>query len=163
VALDCSKLSSFFLRDAPWADSSVSMPTPFSSGDGFLKQSRRRRIQSVGQIHRSGSILIDSNPSVREAHEMVKASWGGRVIAESNATVTVEGNQYFPPEAVKKEILKPSNHTTVCPWKGTARYYHVEVDGIRNENAAWYYPEPKPAAAEIKDRIAFWKGVRVEI
>jgi len=77
-------------------------------------------------------------------------------------TVVVEGNQYFPPEAVKKEALKPSKHTSVCPWKGTAHYYHVEVDGIRNDNAAWYYPEPKPAAAEIKNRIAFWKGVRVD-
>jgi uncharacterized protein (DUF427 family) len=94
---------------------------------------------------------------------MAKASWGGKVIAESNATVVVEGNQYFPPEAVKKEVLKPSNHTSICPWKGTAHYYHVAVDGIQNDNAAWYYPEPKPAAAEIKDRIAFWKGVRVEV
>jgi uncharacterized protein (DUF427 family) len=94
---------------------------------------------------------------------MAKACWGGKVIAESNATVVVEGNQYFPPEAVKKETLKHSNHTSICPWKGTAHYYHVEVDGIRNDNAAWYYPEPKPAAAEIKNRIAFWKGVRVEV
>jgi uncharacterized protein (DUF427 family) len=93
---------------------------------------------------------------------MAKASWGGKVIAESNATVVVEGNQYFPPEAVKKEVLKPSNHTSICPWKGTAHYYHVAVDGMQNDNAAWYYPEPNPAAAEIKDRIAFWKGVRVE-
>jgi len=108
-------------------------------------------------------MLPESNPSVPEAHEMAKASWGGKVIAESNATVIVEGNQYFPPEAVKKENLEPSNHTSVCPWKGTAHYYHLEVDGIRNDNAAWYYPDPKPAAAEIKDRIAFWKGVRVEL
>ena len=107
-------------------------------------------------------MLMENNPSRRETHKMAKASWGGKVIAQSNATVIVEGNQYFPPEAVKKEILKPSNHTTVCPWKGTAHYYHVEVNGIRNDNAAWYYPEPKPAAAEIKDRIAFWKGVRVK-
>lgn len=94
---------------------------------------------------------------------MAKASWGGRVIAESDATVVVEGNQYFPPEAVKKELLKPSSYTTVCPWKGTAHYFHIEVNGMQNDNAAWYYPEPKPAAAEIKDRIAFWRGVRVEI
>lgn len=93
---------------------------------------------------------------------MAKASWGGKVIAESSATVVVEGNQYFPPEHVKKEFLKPSAHTTVCPWKGTAHYYHVVVDGIQNDNAAWYYPQPKPAATEIKDCIAFWKGVRVE-
>ena len=92
---------------------------------------------------------------------MAKASWGGKIIAESGATVVVEGNHYFPPGTVNKEYLKPSNHSSVCPWKVTARYYHVEVDGMRNENAAWYYPDPKPAAAEIKDRIAFWKGVRV--
>ncbi len=93
---------------------------------------------------------------------MAKALWGGKVIAESGATVVVEGNHYFPPDAVNKQFLKSSSHTSICPWKGTARYYHVEVDGLRSENAAWYYPDPKPAAAEIKDRIAFWKGVRVE-
>jgi uncharacterized protein (DUF427 family) len=93
---------------------------------------------------------------------MAKATWGGRTIADSNSTVVVEGNQYFPPEAVEKQFLKPSIHTSVCSWKGTAHYYHVEVDGLKNENAAWYYPEPKPAAAEIKNRIAFWKGVNVQ-
>ncbi len=93
---------------------------------------------------------------------MAKALWGGKVIAESGATVVVEGNHYFLPDAVNKQFLKSSSHTSICPWKGTARYYHVEVDGLRSENAAWYYPDPKAAAAEIKDRIAFWKGVRVE-
>jgi uncharacterized protein (DUF427 family) len=93
---------------------------------------------------------------------MAKASWGGEMIAESNATVVVEGNQYFPPASVKQQYLKPSDHTSICPWKGTAHYYHVEVGGMRNDNAAWYYPDPKSAAAEIKDHIAFWKGVRVE-
>ncbi len=93
---------------------------------------------------------------------MAKAVWGGKVIAESNDTVVVEGNQYFPPESVTKDFLKSSTHTSICPWKGTAHYFHLEVDGIKNENAAWYYPEPKSAANEIKGRIAFWKGVRVE-
>jgi uncharacterized protein (DUF427 family) len=93
---------------------------------------------------------------------MPKAVWGGKVIAESDACAVVEGNQYFPAEAVKKEFLKPSNHTSVCPWKGTANYYHIEVNGMRNDNAAWYYAEPKPAAEEIRGKIAFWKGVRVE-
>jgi uncharacterized protein (DUF427 family) len=93
---------------------------------------------------------------------MAKASWGGKVIAESNACKVVEGNQYFPAEAVRKEFLKPSAHTSECPWKGTAHYYSVEVDGMRNDNAAWYYPQPKAAAAEIKDHVAFWKGVRVD-
>jgi len=93
---------------------------------------------------------------------MPKATWAGQIIADGGRCVVVEGNRYFPPDAVKKEFLKPSDHTSVCPWKGTAHYYHVEVDGMRNENAAWYYPDPKSAAAEIKDRIAFWKGVQVE-
>ena len=93
---------------------------------------------------------------------MSKAFWGGKIIAESNDTVVVEGNQYFPADCVAKNVLKSSAHTSICPWKGTAHYYHVEVDGMKNENAAWYYPDPNPAAAEIKGRIAFWKGVRVE-
>jgi uncharacterized protein (DUF427 family) len=129
----------------------------------FLSRLPRPRIQLFGQVPPSGDILFERNPPAPEAHNMAKASWGGKIIAESNATVVVEGNQYFPPEAVKREILRPSNHTSICPWKGTAHYYHVEVDGMRNENAAWYYPEPKAAAAEIKNRIAFWKGVRVEV
>jgi uncharacterized protein (DUF427 family) len=93
---------------------------------------------------------------------MPKATWAGKVIAESDSCIVVEGNQYFPIEAVKKDLLLPSSHTSICPWKGTANYYHIEVDGMRNENAAWYYADPKPAAAEIKDRVAFWKGVRLE-
>ena len=93
---------------------------------------------------------------------MAKATWGGKTIAESNAAVVVEGNQYFPLEAVKQEFLKPSTRTSECPWKGTAHYFHVVVGGMQNDDAAWYYPQPKPAAAEIKDHVAFWKGVRVE-
>jgi len=116
----------------------------------------------LGQFGLSDSILIQRFVFVAESYKMAKASWGGKVIAESNVTVVVEGNQYFPLDAVKREFLKPSKHTTICPWKGTAHYYHLEVDGMKNENAAWFYPEPKPAAAEIKDRVAFWKGVRVE-
>ena len=92
---------------------------------------------------------------------MVKASWNGATIAESDKTVVVEGNHYFSPDAVDAASLKPSGTTTVCPWKGTAHYFHVVVDGEENPDAAWYYPEPKPAAAEIRDRIAFWKGVEV--
>ncbi len=77
--------------------------------------------------------------------------------------VVVEGNQYFPSDAVKKEYLKPSDTHTTCPWKGLASYYSIEVDGKVNKDAAWYYPQPKEAAKQIKDRIAFWRGVRVEI
>ena len=91
----------------------------------------------------------------------MKAIWSGEVIAESDDTVIVEGNHYFSPDAVKMEYMKPSSHSTVCGWKGTASYYDVEVDGQTNRNAAWYYPETKEAANEVKGRIAFWKGVRV--
>jgi len=92
-----------------------------------------------------------------------KATWNGVTIAESDNCVVVEGNQYFPSDAVKKEYLKPSDTHTTCPWKGLASYYSIEVDGKVNKDAAWYYPQPKEAAKQIKDRIAFWRGVRVEI
>ncbi len=92
---------------------------------------------------------------------MIEAKWNGELIAASDACVVVEGNQYFPVDAVKKENLRPSDKTTFCPWKGTAHYYDVVVADRVNKDAAWYYPEPKPAAREIKDRIAFWKGVEV--
>jgi uncharacterized protein (DUF427 family) len=91
----------------------------------------------------------------------MKAIWNNQVIAESNDTKNVEGNQYFPPDAVKKEYLESSASHTVCPWKGTASYYDVVVDGIVNKDAAWYYPEPSEAAKPIKNYIAFWRGVEV--
>jgi uncharacterized protein (DUF427 family) len=92
---------------------------------------------------------------------MAKATWNGTTIAESKLTQMVEGNHYFPPTDIHREFLEPSNHTTICPWKGTAHYYHVLANGKKNENAAWYYPEPKAAASNIKDHIAFWKGIQV--
>jgi uncharacterized protein (DUF427 family) len=92
----------------------------------------------------------------------MKAIWNNTVLAESGDTVVVEGNHYFPPEAIKQEYFQDSNTHTVCPWKGTASYYNVVVNGEVNKDAAWFYPDPKPAAAEIKDRIAFWRGVKVE-
>ncbi len=92
---------------------------------------------------------------------MVEARWNGSLIAASDACVVVEGNQYFPADSVHRDNLKPSDHTTVCPWKGTAHYYDVVVGDQVNRNAAWYYPAPKSAASEIKDCIAFWKGVEV--
>ncbi|MFQ5662898.1 MAG: DUF427 domain-containing protein [Terriglobia bacterium] len=93
---------------------------------------------------------------------MSKAIWEGVVLAESDACVMVEGNHYFPPETIKQDYFKPSEKTTRCAWKGVAHYYHIEVNGKSNPNAAWYYPDPKNAAGHIKDHIAFWKGVRVE-
>jgi uncharacterized protein (DUF427 family) len=93
---------------------------------------------------------------------MAKATWEGAVLAESNQTVEVEGNQYFPSNAIRKEYFQPSNEHSVCPWKGTASYYDIDVNGKRNPGAAWYYADPKPAAKQIKDHVAFWKGVKVE-
>ena len=92
---------------------------------------------------------------------MVKAVWNGAVIAESDDTVVVEGNHYFPRAAVNAELLRDSATRTSCPWKGTAHYHTLAVGGAENRDAAWYYPDPKQAAAEIRDRIAFWKGVQV--
>lgn len=91
----------------------------------------------------------------------MKATWNGKVIAESDDTIVVENNHYFPKDAVDPAVLVESSHTSVCPWKGTANYYSIDVDGDVNENAAWYYAEPKAAANEIKGRVAFWKGVQV--
>jgi uncharacterized protein (DUF427 family) len=91
----------------------------------------------------------------------LKAVWNGKVIAESDDIVTVEGNAYFPAETLNKDYVKPSEHHTVCPWKGTASYYSLDVDGKENRDAVWFYPEPKDAAKNITDRVAFWKGVVV--
>lgn len=91
----------------------------------------------------------------------MRAVWNGAVIADSDDTVVVEGNHYFPAATVKRDYLRASDTHTICPWKGTASYYTVVVDGNENRNAAWYYPEPKRAAANIRDRIAFWHGVKV--
>ena len=91
----------------------------------------------------------------------MKATWNGKVIAESDDTVIIEGNHYFPPSSVDQRFLRTSNTHTICPWKGEASYYSLDIDGAVNEDAAWYYPSPKDAAAEIKDHIAFWKGVEV--
>ena len=91
----------------------------------------------------------------------MKALWNNQVIAESNDTIVVENNHYFPKESVKKEFLKETNTHSTCPWKGLASYYTLDVDGKQNNDAAWYYPAPKPAAENIKDYVAFWKGVEI--
>jgi len=91
------------------------------------------------------------------------ATWNGAVIAQSDETIQVEGNHYFPPEAVDGAYLQQSDRQTRCPWKGTADYYDIVVDGSVNKGAAWYYPDPKPAASDIKNYVAFWRGVTVEV
>jgi uncharacterized protein (DUF427 family) len=93
--------------------------------------------------------------------KIATATWKGQVIAESDETEMVEGNHYFPPNSIKSEYFQPSAESSVCPWKGTASYYDVVVDGEVNRGAAWFYPDPKPAASNIKDHIAFWRGVTV--
>ena len=92
---------------------------------------------------------------------MATASWNGVTIAESDDTIVVEGNHYFPKDSVRAEVLKPSDTHSVCSWKGTASYYSLDVDGAVNADAAWYYPQPKDAAKQITDYVAFWKGVQV--
>jgi uncharacterized protein (DUF427 family) len=93
---------------------------------------------------------------------MAKAIWNGQVIAQSDDTVIVEGNHYFPAESVDTRFLAESSTHTRCPWKGTASYYDVVVDGEVNQDAAWYYPDPKAAASNIRNRVAFWRGVNVD-
>jgi uncharacterized protein (DUF427 family) len=92
----------------------------------------------------------------------MKATWNGKVIAESDDTVVVEGNHYFPEASLKREYVTFSNHRSMCAWKGEARYFSLLVDGALNENAVWTYPDPTEAAQAIKGRVAFWKGVQVE-
>ena len=92
---------------------------------------------------------------------MAKATWNGAVIAQSDNTIMVEGNHYFPPESVNTALLASSDAATVCPWKGTAGYYDVVVDGNINQGAAWYYATPKPAASDLKNYVAFWRGVKI--
>lgn len=91
----------------------------------------------------------------------MKATWNGQVIAETDDTVVVEGNHYFPADALRREFFASSDHTSICPWKGKASYYHVVVDGRQNTDAAWYYPAPKAEAAKIAGRVAFCRGVEV--
>lgn len=91
----------------------------------------------------------------------MKAIWNGAILAESNRTIIVEGNHYFPADSINQEFFAPSNTHTICPWKGTASYYDIAVDGKTNKDAAWFYPNAKDAAKEIENHVAFWKGVEV--
>ena len=91
----------------------------------------------------------------------MKAIWNGAVLAESDETIVVEGNHYFPADSINREFFRPSETRTVCGWKGTASYYDIVVGGATNKDAAWFYPAPKPEAQEIENRVAFWKGVEV--
>ena len=91
----------------------------------------------------------------------MKALWNNQLIAESNETINIENNEYFPPDSINKEFLRPSLTHSTCPWKGVASYYSLAADGKENIDAAWFYPDPKSAATEIKNYVAFWKGVKI--
>jgi uncharacterized protein (DUF427 family) len=105
---------------------------------------------------------VAARPGVGEDEAMYRASWNGTVIAQSDDTVEVEGNQYFPMESVQRDLLTETDTHTHCPWKGEASYFDITVEGQTNGDAAWYYPQPLPAADTIAGRVAFWKGVTVE-
>jgi len=117
----------------------------------------------MGLPHRVGRRLRsrpgDPGPATRVTRQ---ATWRGAVLAESDQTIVVEGNHYFPSDGVRREFLCPSSSHTLCGWKGTASYYDVVVDAEVNPDAAWYYPDPRPAAEQVRDRVAFWHGVRVQ-
>lgn len=91
----------------------------------------------------------------------MKATWNNEIIAESDDTVVVDGNHYFPKDSLRAGFFSPSDQTSICPWKGEASYHDIDVNGAKNPGAAWFYPTPKPAAAELIDRVAFWRGVEV--
>lgn len=93
---------------------------------------------------------------------MIRAVWNGTVLAEAPRTVRVEGNHYFPPDSLRREFFTESKTSSLCPWKGVARYYNVTVDGQVNADAGWYYPKPSPLARKIKNHVAFWRGVTIE-
>ena len=101
------------------------------------------------------------SPCMADDKKLMQATWNGVVVAESDDTVVVEGNHYFPRDSIAQQFFVPTNHRTVCPWKGVASYFTLSVDGRENRDAAWYYPSPLPAARQITGRVAFWKGVKV--
>jgi uncharacterized protein (DUF427 family) len=143
----------------------AAMKASSSSHDDYFKflSSRLRSISSPGRplAHTAHPLPASPTPPLPPSATPLQASWNGKVIAESDKTEVVDNNHYFPPESIKKEFFEPSQTHTTCGWKGVASYYSVAVDGAVNKDAAWYYPEPKDAAKQIKGYVAFWKGVKV--
>ena len=141
------------------ADGNETVPTVVVDGTALVNPPAAA---VIARLDRSAGSPREDHRRPAGSEGMVRATWNGAVLAESGDTVVVEGNHYFPPEALNRENFAPSDHSSVCPWKGQASYYDVVVDGQVNRAAAWYYPDPEPAAEEIRDRVAFWHGVRVE-
>jgi uncharacterized protein (DUF427 family) len=156
------KAVSSALHGLPWALRAVNACT--------LQSQECNSVQTGGLIPHAGRMITDGRVGPAEDLEvlpggllMASALWNNVVLAESDKTVIVEGNHYFPPESVRREYLKPSSTHTICPWKGTASYYDIEVNGRVNKDAAWFYPSPHEAAKQIADHVAFWKGVEVKV
>ena len=119
-------------------------------------------------LHNTNKCMFSKNTEVNKIGKdhistVPKATWNGVTLAESDNCIVVEGNQYFPPDSIERQYFKESDTHTTCAWKGLASYYTIEVDGKKNKDAAWYYPSPKDAARQIKDYVAFWRGVKVEV
>jgi uncharacterized protein (DUF427 family) len=117
---------------------------------------------SLSILERVKGIFQNEEVSKKEQQPMVRAVWNGEVLAESDRTIIVEGNHYFPPDSINREYFQENKSHTTCPWKGQASYYNIQVNGAVNKDAAWYYPAPKDAAKQIKDYVAFWHGVKVQ-
>jgi uncharacterized protein (DUF427 family) len=130
----------------------------------LILASARRPERPRGEGASKQGLVSLNHPSTNPVERLktMKAIWNGVVLAESDKTIVVENNHYFPPEALKPEYFKESATHTTCPWKGEASYYTVAVNGQANPDAAWYYPQPKSAAARIAGYVAFWRGVKVE-
>jgi uncharacterized protein (DUF427 family) len=167
----------FFLRFTPSRRKAAQVVVDFARRAAYARSSRLVGPGRSGRRSRGGpgrlTCIAGRNRAYRELSPQtslrdptdeelsVRAIWNGKVIAESDDTVVVEGNHYFPREAVDDSVLVDSSTHTTCPWKGEASYFSLEVDGESNRDAAWFYPRPKSAAAQIKDRVAFWRGVTV--
>jgi uncharacterized protein (DUF427 family) len=128
-----------------------------SGASSFLLLARWR--QQSDPCNGASDIVVDEGVL---GENMAKAVWNGKVLAESEKTQLVEGTVYFPHESIDREFFRSSSTISTCPWKGQARYYTILVDGQENSDAAWYYPDPKPAARAIKNHVAFWRGVEIE-
>lgn len=123
--------------------------------------SQNQKHPSLPVLERLRGILHNVGITKQEHQPMYRAAWNEQILAESDRTIVVEGNHYFPPDSISREFFFESNSHTTCPWKGLASYYDIQVNGKINKNAAWYYPAPKEAAQQIKDYVAFWHGVKV--
>jgi uncharacterized protein (DUF427 family) len=128
----------------------------------FRERGKKASVRSVPNTEPERDRTDNYKHYEAEKESIVRAIWNGAILAKSDQTIVVEGNHYFPPDSVNRDYFKESDKHTTCPWKGQASYYDVVVEGKVNKDAAWYYPSPKPAAKQIRDHVAFWRGVKIE-